>query len=160
DDNLSEPYEPAVELSAGYLPGSGPVSTEASTTRGRGGAFDRVVLQPHVRAAIHVAVAGTIALVVGDIGSGPRHYWAVVTTFLAFLSTTNSGEQVRKAVFRVLGTGIGIVIGDLLVHLTGARVWSSVLIVCVSLFFGLYLIRINYTFMAIAITVTVSQLYA
>jgi uncharacterized membrane protein YccC len=39
-------------------------------------------------------------------------------------------------------------------------VWSSLLIVLVALFFGIYLIRVNYTFMAIGITVTLSQLYA
>src|SRR5262249_18000467 len=147
-------------LTSGYLPGSAPVSTEASTTQGRGGPLDRIALQPYVRAAIQVAVASAIAIAVGNVVSSRRLYWAVLATFLAFLSTTNSGEQVRKALFRVTGTGIGIVIGDLLVHLTGARVWAAVLIVAVSLFFGLYLIRINYTFMSIAITVTVSELYA
>jgi uncharacterized membrane protein YccC len=66
---------------------------------------------------------------------------------------------VRRALFRVTGTAIGIVLGDLLVHLTGGHVWSSLLIVLVALFFGIYLIRINYTFMTIGITVTMSQLY-
>jgi uncharacterized membrane protein YccC len=46
-----------------------------------------------------------------------------------------------------------------LVHVTGGRVWSSLLIVLVALFFGIYLIRINYTFMTIGITVTMSLLY-
>ena len=154
------PYTPAVTLKSGWLPGSAPISTEASTTPGRGGALDRTTLQPHTRAAVQAAVAGAIAIVVGDIVSGPRLYWAVLVTFMAFTSTTNSGEQVRKALFRVTGTAIGIVVGDLLVHLTGGQVWSSLLIVIVSLFLGNYLIRINYTFMAIAITVTVSQIYA
>ena len=84
----------------------------------------------------------------------------MLATFLAFMATTNSGEQVRKALFRVAGTAIGIVIGDLLVHVTGGHVWSSLLIVIVALFFGIYLIRVNYTFMVIGITVTLSQLYA
>jgi uncharacterized membrane protein YccC len=157
---VAAPYTPAVALSSGWLPGSGPVSTEASTTPGRGGSLDRAALQPHTRVAVQATVAGTIAIVVGDIVSGPRLYWAVLVTFLAFTSTANSGEQIRKALFRVTGTAIGIVVGDLLVHLTGGRVWSSLLIVIVSLFFGIYLNRINYTFMAIAITVTVSQIYA
>jgi uncharacterized membrane protein YccC len=59
----------------------------------------------------------------------------------------------------VTGTAIGIVVGDLLVHLTGGNVWASLAIVLVALFFGIYLIRINYAFMTIGITVTMSQLY-
>jgi uncharacterized membrane protein YccC len=153
-------FTPAVTLNAGWLPGSVPVSTEASTTPGRGGRLDRATMPPYVRASIQVAVAAAIAIVVGDLVSSQRLYWAVLATFLAFMATTNSGEQVRKALFRVAGTAIGIVIGDVAVHVTGGHVWSSLLIVLVSLFFGIYLIRVNYTFMAIGITVTLSQLYA
>ena len=116
-------------------------------------------MPPYVRASIQAGVAGTIAVVAGDLLSGPRLYWAVLATFLAFMSTTNSGEQVRKALFRAAGTGIGIVVGDLLVRITGGQVYLSLAIVLVSLFFGIYLIRVNYTFMVIGITVTMSQLY-
>ena len=106
-------------------------------------------MPPYVRTSIQIAVAGTIAVVVGDAVSGSRLYWAVLSTFLAFMAATNSGEQVRRALFRVGGTAIGIVLGDLLVHLTGGRIWASLLIVLVALFFGIYLIRVNYTFMVI-----------
>jgi uncharacterized membrane protein YgaE (UPF0421/DUF939 family) len=156
----ADDFTPAVMLNAGFLPGSAPVSTQASMTAGRGGRLDRVVLQPYVRAAIQITVAATLALILGDLESGERLYWAVLATFLAFMATTNSGEQARKAIFRVAGTAIGIVIGDLLVRLTGGQVWSSLLIVLIALFFGIYLIRVNYTFMVIGITVTMSQLYA
>ena len=152
-------FTPAVTLSSGFLPGSVPVSAAASETPGRG-LLDRSTLPPYLRSAIQVAVAATIAIVVGDIVSGPRLYWALLATFLAFMATTNSGEQIRKALFRVGGTAIGVIIGDLLVHITGGQVWSSLLVVMVALFFGIYLIRVNYTFMVIGITVTVSQLYA
>jgi uncharacterized membrane protein YgaE (UPF0421/DUF939 family) len=160
DDDPVTVFTPAVELNAGFLPGSIPVSSAASMTPGRGGPLDRAAMAPHVRASIQVAVAAAIAVTVGDLVSGPRLYWAVLATFLAFMATTNSGEQVRRALFRVAGTAIGIVAGDLLVHLTGGRVWVSLLIVLVALFFGIYLIRVNYTFMVIGITVTVTQLYA
>ena len=159
DGSAAEPFTPAIELNAGYLPGSVTVSTAASTTPGRGGLLDRAAMPPYVRASIQAAVAGTIAVAVGDLLSGPRLYWAVLSTFLAFLATTNSGEQVRKALFRVAGTAVGIVVGDLLVRVTGGQVWLSLGIVLVALFFGIYLIRVNYTFMVIAVTVTMSQLY-
>ena len=159
DEDGSSAFTPTVALANGFLPGSMPVSAAASTTRGRGGRFDRTVLAPYVRATIQMAVAATIAVIVGDLVSGARLYWALLATFLAFMATTNSGEQARKAFFRVIGTAIGIVVGDVLVHVTGGHVWISLVFVLVALFFGIYLIRVNYTFMAMGITVTLSQLY-
>ncbi|MEU2350933.1 FUSC family protein [Modestobacter sp. NPDC049651] len=152
-------FVPAVELAAGWLPGSFPVSLAASTTPGRGGVLDRSAMPPYVRTAVQIAVAGTLAVVVGDLISPQRMYWAVLSTFLAFMAATNSGEQLRRALFRVTGTAAGIVLGDLLVHLTGGNTWASLLIVLVALFSGIYLIRVNYAFMVIGITVTMSQLY-
>ena len=159
-DTEQAEFTPAVTLNAGWLPGSSPVSTEASTTPGRFGVLDRTALPPYARATIQVAIAATIAIFIGDMVSQQRLYWAVVATFLAFIATTNSAEQVRKALFRVGGTAIGIIIGDLLVHVTGGHIWSSLLIVMAALFFGIYLVRVNYTFMVIGTTVTLSQLYA
>jgi uncharacterized membrane protein YgaE (UPF0421/DUF939 family) len=157
--HTGEDFTPAVELNAGFLPGSVPVSAAASTTPGRGGLLDRATMPSYVRSSIQIAVAGTLAVVVGDVISGQRMYWAVLSTFLAFVAATNAGEQVRRALFRVAGTAIGIVVGDVLVHVTGGQVWSSLLIVLVALFFGIYLIRTNYMFMVIGVTVTMSQLY-
>ena len=91
--------------------------------------------------------------------SGTRLYFAVLATFLSFVMATNSGEQARRALFRTGGTAIGIVVGDVLVHVTGGHVWSSLAIVLVAMFFGVYLIRLNYMFLVVAITVTISQLY-
>ncbi len=153
-------YRPAAQLNAGVLPGSAPVANQASTTPGRGGFLDRATLPTYTRAAIQMAVASTLAVLIGGLVSNQRLYWAVLATFLAFMATTNSGEQVRKALFRLSGTAIGIVIGDVFVHATNAQVWPSLIIVLVSLFLGIYLIRINYTFMVIGITVTMALLYA
>jgi uncharacterized membrane protein YccC len=162
DDELAATtggFDPAVELFNGFLPGSMPVSAQASTTRGRGGPLDRATMPAYLRTSIQIAVAGTLAVLVGDAISGRRLYWAVLAVFLSFIAATNSGEQVRRALFRAGGTAIGIVLGDVLVHATGGHVWSSLLIVLVALFFGIYLIRINYMFMTLGITVTMAQLY-
>jgi uncharacterized membrane protein YccC len=157
-ENAGGTFTPAVELLNGWLPGSVPVSTEASTTPGPG-LLDRVPMPPYVRTTIQIAVAGTLAIAIGDAVSGQRLYFAVLATFLSFLMATNSGEQARRALFRTGGTAIGIVVGDLLVHVTGGHVWSTLAIVLVAMFFGVYLIRLNYMFLVVAITVTISQLY-
>ncbi|GAA1275191.1 FUSC family protein [Pseudonocardia aurantiaca] len=151
-------FTPAVLLVNNWLPGSVPVSAEASTTRGRG-RLDRATMASHVRTTVQITIAGTLAVVAGNAVSGPRLYWAVLATFFAFVMATNSGEQLRRALFRIGGTAIGIVVGDLFVHLTGGDVWSSLAIILVALFLGIYLIRLNYMFMVIAITVVISQLY-
>jgi uncharacterized membrane protein YccC len=151
-------FTPAVELQNGWLPGSVPVSTETSARRGRG-LLDRLSMPPYLRATIQISVAGTIAVAVGDAVSGVRLYFAVLATFLSFVMATNSGEQARRALFRTGGTAIGIVVGDLLVHLTGGHVWSTLAVVLVAMFFGVYLIRLNYMFLVVAITVAISQLY-
>jgi uncharacterized membrane protein YccC len=104
-------------------------------------------------------VAATLAVALGDAVNGFRLYWAVLAAFLAFMATTNTGEQVRKALFRVAGTAIGIVVGDVLVHVTGGNVWAALPVVLVMLFLGIYLIRINYTFMVIGVTMMLSLLY-
>lgn len=157
-DAAGDEFTPAVGLVNNWLPGSMPVSTEASATRGRG-LLNRAIVPHHVRTTVQITIAGTLAVVAGDALSGPRLYWAVLATFFAFVMATNSGEQLRRALFRVGGTAIGIVMGDLLVHLTGGNVWASLAIVLIALFFGLYLIRLNYMFMVIAVTVVLSQLY-
>jgi uncharacterized membrane protein YccC len=152
-------FTPAVGLFAGWLPGSVLVSARASTTPGQGRWFDRAALAPELRASIQIGVASVLAITVGDALNGQRFYWGLLATFLAFMATTNTGEQIRKALFRMGGTAIGIVIGDVAVRLTGTNTAVVLILVLVALFLGIYLIRINYMFMVIGITVTMSQLY-
>lgn len=158
-DTATHDFTPAVGLVSGWLPGSGPVSDEATRLPGPRRWWQGVGLSAAARAAIQVGVAATIAVVVGGLLSDRRLYWALLATFLAFLATSNSGEQVRKALFRVGGTAVGIVLGAVIVHVMGGNLIGSVLVIGVALFFGIYLIRVNYTFMVIGITITMSLLY-
>jgi hypothetical protein len=75
------------------------------------------------------------------------------------MGANTAGEQLRKSVFRVAGTVVGVIVGSVLAHLVGDVVWLQIVVIMVSLFLGLYLFRVNYTFMTIGITVMVSQLY-
>jgi uncharacterized membrane protein YccC len=151
-------FQPAVTLANGWLPGSSPVSTAASTTPAKG-RLSRLTMPIYRRSTIQIAVAGTLAVIAGDAISGARVYWAILTVFVSFLMVSNSSEEVQRALLRGTGTAIGIVLGDLLVHLGGGQVWSSTLIVLVAMFFGIYLIRVSYLFMTIGITVMIAQLY-
>jgi uncharacterized membrane protein YccC len=151
-------FEPAVMLFGGWLPGSAQVSAKASTERGtRWG--DRMRLAPYTRAAIQVGIAVGLAIALGDLLSGRRFYWAVIAAFITFMGVNNSGEQAKKALYRVAGTVVGIGIGSLVVDVVGHHTYWSIAVILVTLFFGFYLMRINYAFMVVAITVMVSQLY-
>jgi uncharacterized membrane protein YccC len=83
----------------------------------------------------------------------------VIAAFITFMGANTSGEQIRKAVFRVAGTVAGIGAGSLLATAIGHHTYWSITVILAALFLGIYLLRINYAFMAIAITVLVSQLY-
>jgi hypothetical protein len=151
-------FQPSVMLFGGWLPGSTQVSAVASLEAGsRPG--DRVRLAPYTRTAIQTGVAVGAAIALGDVLSGPRFYWAVLAVFMVFMGANNAGEQARRAVSRVVGTLIGIAIGSLAADAVGHHSYWSVAIILVSLFFGVYLMRIDSAFMAIGITVMVSQLY-
>jgi uncharacterized membrane protein YccC len=54
---------------------------------------------------------------------------------------------------------VGIAVGSRCVKAVGHDTWSSIAIVLVALFVGFYLMRVNYLFLVIAITVMVSMLY-
>jgi uncharacterized membrane protein YccC len=151
-------FEPAVALFGGWLPGSAQVSAVASAERGmrRG---DLVRLAPYTRAAIQVGIAVGASIALGDLVSGRRFYWAVIAAFITFMGVNNSGEQARKGLYRIAGTVVGIGIGSLLVTAVGHRPYWSIAVILFSLFFGFYLMRINYAFMTVGITVMVSQLY-
>jgi uncharacterized membrane protein YccC len=151
-------FQPAVMLFGGWLPGSAQVSAAASTERGAHWA-DRVRLAPYTRAAIQMGIAVGVATALGVVVSSYRFYWAVIAVFITFMGVNNSGEQVRKALFRVAGTVVGIGIGSLIAEAVGHHTYWSITVILVALFFGLYLMRINYAFMVVGITVMVSQLY-
>ena len=159
DDAVDEEFTPQVATFAGWLPGSAFIAGAASQERGGSGLIERIRLAPYARIAIQMGIAVGGAIIAGDALSGRRFYWAVIAAFITFMGANTAGEQLRKSVFRVAGTVIGIIAGSVLAHYVGDRVWLQIVVVLVSLFLGLYLFRINYTFMTIGITVMVSQLY-
>jgi hypothetical protein len=159
DDGADGDFTTQVATFGGWLPGSAFIAGAASAERGGAGLRERIRLAPYARTAIQMGIAVSLAIVAGDALSGRRFYWAVIAAFITFMGANTAGEQVRKSVFRVAGTFLGVIVGALLAHLVGDRVLLQLVVVLVSLFLGLYLFRNNYAFMTIGITVMVSQLY-
>ncbi len=159
DDTGNEEFQPQVATFGGWLPGSAAIAGAASQERGGSGLIERIRLAPYARIAIQMGIAVGGAIIAGDALSGRRFYWAVIAAFITFMGANTAGEQMRKSVFRVAGTVVGVIVGAVLAHLVGDVVWLQIVVVLVSLFLGLYLFRVNYAFMTIGITVMVSQLY-
>ncbi|MFE5818763.1 FUSC family protein [Streptomyces sp. NPDC056479] len=111
------------------------------------------------RQAIQATAGAGFALVVGQLVSGQRWYWAVGATWWIFVNTTSRGETLVRGFRRVLGTVIGIGLGLLVaVPLQGAAVPSAVILaVCV---FGIfYTAAVSYTWMMLCVTVLAELLY-
>ena len=155
-------FAPAVPLrQGGSLSVTAAATAEASSTAEPGHYMRRAAVAPYVRTAIQVGVAIGAAIALGDLLSGQRFYWAAIGAFVVFQGTSNTEEQVGKALSRIVGTIVGIVVGSYLVDLIGphAAAWMIVIILA-SVLLGLYLQRADYAFLVIGITVMVSQLYA
>jgi hypothetical protein len=116
--DAGEDFKPAVALFGGWLPGSAGVSSLASSESGEH-PLDRVRLKPWTRLALQMGVALGLATVLGDLVSPSRYYWAVIAVFVTFMGANNSGEQIKRRLYRIGGTVIGIVIGSLVVDAVG-----------------------------------------
>ncbi|NNN37671.1 FUSC family protein, partial [Streptomyces sp. S3(2020)] len=111
------------------------------------------------RQAVQATAGSAVALVVGQLVSPERWYWAVGATWWVFVNTTSRGETLVRGFRRVLGTVIGIGLGLLVaVPLAGSAVPSALLLaVCV---FGIfYTAAVSYTWMMLCVTVLAELLY-
>ncbi|MCW5251261.1 FUSC family protein [Streptomyces sp. SHP 1-2] len=111
------------------------------------------------RQAVQATAGAAFALVVGQLVSGDRWYWAVGATWWVFVNTTSRGETLVRGFRRVLGTVIGIGAGFLVaVPVAGSGVPTAVLAaVCV---FGVfYTAAVSYTWMMLCVTVLAELLY-
>ncbi|WP_435612486.1 FUSC family protein [Streptomyces sp. bgisy159] len=120
-----------------------------------GTGLDRIT----TRQAVQATAGAGFALVVGQLLSGERWYWAVGATWWIFVNTTSRGETLVRGFRRVLGTVIGIGLGLLVaVPVAGAPLPTAALVaVCV---FGIfYTAAVSYTWMMLWVTLLAELLY-
>jgi hypothetical protein len=111
------------------------------------------------RQAVQATAGAGFALVVGQLVSGQRWYWAVGATWWIFVNTTSRGETLVRGFRRVLGTVMGIGLGVVVaLPMDGAAVPTAVLTaVCV---FGIfYTAAVSYTWMMLWVTLLAELLY-
>ncbi|MEV6481968.1 FUSC family protein [Streptomyces sp. NPDC051576] len=111
------------------------------------------------RQAVQATAGAGFALVVGQLVSGQRWYWAVGATWWIFVNTASRGETVVRGFRRVLGTVLGVGLGLLIaVPLHGATVPTAILVAaCVFTIF--YSAAVSYTWMMLAVTLMAELLY-
>lgn len=111
------------------------------------------------RQAVQATAGAGFALIVGQLVSGQRWYWAVGATWWIFVNTASRGETLVRGFRRVLGTVIGICLGFLVaVPVNGAPVPTAVL-VAVAVFGIFYTAALSYTWMMLWVTVLAELLY-
>ncbi|MEU3898542.1 FUSC family protein [Streptomyces sp. NPDC045251] len=111
------------------------------------------------RQAVQATAGAGFALVVGQLVSDQRWYWAVGATWWVFVNTTSRGETLVRGFRRVLGTVVGIGLGFLIAFpLAGSAVPTAVLAAaCV---FGIfYTAAVSYTWMMLCVTLLAELLY-
>ncbi|MEO9327810.1 FUSC family protein [Gordonia aurantiaca] len=111
------------------------------------------------RYALQVMVACSVAVVVGDLISASRWYWAVLSAFMVFNGMATRGAILTKAVKRVKGTVVGLAIGIAMLLIIGEHPVIQYVIVVSAVFFAFYLGAVSYTWTILFITVVLTNSY-
>ncbi|MER6982018.1 FUSC family protein [Streptomyces carpinensis] len=120
-----------------------------------GGGLVRVT----TRQAVQATAGAGFALVVGQLVSGQRWYWAVGATWWVFVNTASRGETLVRGFRRVLGTVLGLGLGALLVVPLHGATLPTVVLVAVSVFGIFYTAAVSYTWMMLWVTLLAESLY-
>jgi hypothetical protein len=116
-------------------------------------------LRPTTRQAIQVCIAASLAIVVGELVSPARWYWAVIAAFVIFAGTNSWGETLAKGWQRLLGTLLGVPCGVLVATLLTGHKTAELAGIFVCLFCAFYFMTVTYSLMTFWITTMLALLY-
>ncbi|MGA8546053.1 MAG: FUSC family protein, partial [Mycobacterium sp.] len=116
-------------------------------------------LLPTTKQAIQVAVAASLAIVIGEAVSPSRWYWAVIAAFVIFAGTNTWNETVTKGWARLIGTALGVPAGMLVATVVSGNRTASLLLIFVCVFCSLYFLKVAYSAMTFWITTMLALLY-
>jgi hypothetical protein len=114
---------------------------------------------PDLRQAAQTAIATALAIVVGDLISPNRWYWAAFTAFAMFQGTRSRGESLRKGLQFFLGTLAGVVAGLLLATLLSGREFLTMGAIVVAVFLAFQANVAAYGVMVFWITVILGLIF-
>jgi Fusaric acid resistance protein-like len=116
-------------------------------------------LRQTTRQAIQVAVAASLAIIIGELVSPARWYWAAIAAFVIFAGTNSWGETLTKGWQRLLGTILGVPCGVLVATLFAGDKTASLAAIFVCLFCAFYFMTVTYSLMTFWITTMLALLY-
>ncbi|HEY2504508.1 MAG TPA: FUSC family protein [Mycobacterium sp.] len=116
-------------------------------------------LRQTTRQAIQVAIAASLAIIIGELVSPSRWYWAVIAAFVIFAGTNSWGETLTKGWQRLLGTTLGVPCGVLVATLFAGDKTTSLAAIFVCLFCAFYFMTVTYSLMTFWITTMLALLY-
>lgn len=106
-----------------------------------------------------MAIAASLAIVIGETVSPARWYWAVIAAFVVFAGTKSWGETLSKGWQRLLGTALGVPCGVLVATLVSGNSAASLVLIFVCLFCAFYFMNVTYGLMTFWITTMLALLY-
>jgi uncharacterized membrane protein YccC len=116
-------------------------------------------LRQTTRQAIQVAIAASLAIVIGELVSPLRWFWAVIAAFVIFAGTNSWGETLTKGWQRLFGTVLGVPCGVLVATLFSGNKTGSLAAIFVCLFCAFYFMTVTYSLMTFWITTMLALLY-
>ncbi|NMH67619.1 FUSC family protein [Bacillus sp. RO3] len=116
-------------------------------------------LKPSTRKAIQALVAGTLAIIVGELIAPAQPYWVLLTTFIVQIGTESVGRTYVKAFQRSIGTVIGAILGFGAAKLVSGNSELEVFLLFVVLFLAFYFFTVSYTLMSLFITMLIAFMY-
>jgi len=137
-------------------------TSSAATSSDGAGSDDqrsRAGLLPTTKQAIQVAVAASLAIVVGELVSPSRWYWAVIAAFVIFAGTNTWNETITKGWARLIGTALGVPAGVLVAAVVSGNHTASLVLIFVCVFCSLYFMKVAYSLMTFWITTMLALLY-
>jgi hypothetical protein len=111
------------------------------------------------RQALQAGVAVALSIIIGELVSPARWYWAAVAAFVVFAGTNSRGDLLTRGWQRILGTVGGVAAGMGLAVIVGGRPALAVAALAVCLFLALYLVRISPALMAFWLTAVLALMY-
>jgi uncharacterized membrane protein YgaE (UPF0421/DUF939 family) len=133
--------------------------SQAPHDAGSGEETRRAGLLPTTRQAIQVAVAAALAIVIGELVSPSRWYWAVIAAFVIFAGTNTWNETLTKGWARLIGTALGVPAGMLVAAVVSGNRTASLVLIFVCLFCSFYFMKVAYSLMTFWITAMLALLY-
>ncbi len=129
----------------------GPFRTGTNIDTGR--------IRATTRQAIQITVAGTLSIIIGELLSPQRWYWAVLAAFLVFIGTSSAYETMSRAWSRLVGTAVGVFAGMAVGFLVNRHDTLAFCLLLVCLFGAVYTFRLSPAIMMFFITVALAMLY-